>query len=426
MTTVVVREYARLTTDQITNTLDQATISPSAFDHLCQLSASFKSSGAALLIIENRQWLRLDNYVGVLETPCGTTIEILPKHIDSSDEDVRQSSRDLLVKMLTVALGLPIRTTDTANIQKFRHSLVEWVMSQFVLALDHTVKRGLRFDYHRVEETQKYLRGQLDINKQLRSFPGQQHIFNIRHDLFLVDRSENRLLKTALMRVCSKTKHPDTWQLSHKLAGLMHEVPDSRDIKYDFNQWKNDRLMAHYQTVKPLCELVLGEYMPIALQGLTRGISLLFPMEKLFERYVEVCLRKQLVAPFNLKSQSSSYSLCSHEGRGMFQLKPDLLVQKNKETVFILDTKWKRISADNVGNKYDLKETDFYQMFAYGHNYLKGSGHILLIYPMTSQFTNILNEFKYNNSLLRLWVTPFDLNNDRMHWPEDLDNIMFR
>jgi 5-methylcytosine-specific restriction enzyme subunit McrC len=419
MKPVVVREYARLTTDPVETTLDQATVSPSAFEWLCNLAAGFGRSGASLLQVENRRWLRLDSYVGIVETPCGTLLEILPKHTDGADDTTASSSRDLLVKMLSEFLDLPVRTTDKTDIQTFRHTLLEWVMKQFILSLDHLVKRGLRFDYRRVEEEQRYLRGQLEINKQMRQPPGREHIFNIRHDVFLADRPENRLLKSALIRVCRSTQQPDTWRLSHELVGLLAEIPDSKDIQSDFRQWRNDRLMAHYQPVRPWCELVLGQHMPLAMCGKTHGISLLFPMEKLFERYVESRLRKQLPASYILRKQATSHSLCVHKDNSMFQLRPDLLIQCGQQTCLVLDTKWKRISASDTENKYGLSQSDFYQMFAYGHKYLKGKGKMLLIYPLTKNLPNVLPSFDFSPDL-KLWVVPFDLENDAMHWPLEL------
>jgi len=144
-----------------------------------------------------------------------------------------------------------------------------------VLSLDHLIKRGLRFDYQRVEEEQRYLRGQLDVVKQMRQPPGRAHIFNIRHDLFLPDRPENRLLKSALMRVCRTTQQADTWRLSHELAGLLAEIPDSIDIQTTsaMAQCPSD---AHYQPVRPWCELILGQHMHWRCMGKTHGISLLF------------------------------------------------------------------------------------------------------------------------------------------------------
>jgi 5-methylcytosine-specific restriction enzyme subunit McrC len=422
MITVVVREYARLTTEPVEATLDQATITTEAFDWLCKLASGFSKGGATLLQIENRRWLKLDNFVGVVQTPCGTLLEILPKHTDQTGEEAATASRTLLIKMLEVALDLPVRSTDKTDIETFRHPLLEWVMKQFVLSLDHLVKRGLRFNYQRIEEEQRYLRGQLDVVKQMRQQPGRAHIFNIRHDLFLPDRPENRLLKTALMRVCKTTKQSNTWRLSHELAGLLAEIPDSKDIQNDFRQWRNDRLMAHYAPIHPWCELVLSQKMPLALRGKTQGISLLFPMEKLFERYVEIQLRKQLPVPYTLKYQASSKSLCSHKGEDMFQLRPDFLIMNGNYTVIVLDTKWKLISTNE--NKYGLSQADFYQLFAYGHKHLAGKGEMLLIYPQTDNFNEVLPKFEFSPDL-NLWVAPFDLENDKLHWPTEWEESIY-
>jgi 5-methylcytosine-specific restriction enzyme subunit McrC len=426
MKPIVVREYARLTTETVTKTLDQACISSTAFDWLCNLNASFSKAGASLLQIEGRRWLRLDSFVGVVETPCGTILEIIPKHSDDSSEEIALVSRKILCKMLTAALDLPVRTTDKTDLETFRHPLLEWVMKQFVLSLDHLIKRGLRFDYKRIEEEQRYLRGQLDINKQMRQAPGRAHIFNIRHDLFLSDRAENRLLKTALMRVCKTTQQADTWSLSHELAGRLAEIPDSIDIQSDFQQWGNSRLMAHYQPVRPWCELVLGQHMPLAVRGKTHGISLLFPMEKLFERYVEVQLRKELPASFTMKSQAHSEYLCTQNGKDIFQLRPDLLIKEGNVTRWVLDAKWKLISTSEVENKHGLSQGDFYQMYAYGQKYLCGKGEMLLIYPHISTFPIELREKPFHYSAdLKLWVTSYDLENEKMHWPSTWNKTVF-
>ena len=68
---VTVREYARLTTASIVeSTLDKAQISSSAFHWICQCSENLSASGAALVRIESRESLRLDNYVGVIPDLC--------------------------------------------------------------------------------------------------------------------------------------------------------------------------------------------------------------------------------------------------------------------------------------------------------------------------------------------------------------------
>lgn len=403
---ITVREYACLTTEPVVPSLDCAQVPPSAFDWLCELQASFSRRGAALLQLDGRRALKLDSYVGVIETPCGTRLEILPKH--TTQADCQQSARATLQRMLQTVLDLPARESGPASLRLFEDvPLSEWVMRQFLLGLDHLVKRGVRFDYQRVEEEQRFLRGQLNAVAQMRQPPGRQHHFQIRHDVFLADRAENRLLRLALERVCKCTQEAGNWRLAHELRSLLLEVPLSRDIRQDFRQWQNDRLMAHYQPLRPWCELILGEQSPLAISGDWRGISMLFPMEVLFERYVEVLLRRQLAPDSRLRAQLASHDLCRHRERGMFRLKPDLLLEHAGQR-WVLDTKWKLLDSAAVAEKYGLSQVDFYQMFAYGQKYLGGSGEMLLIYPRTERFTAPLPVFEFSSEL-RLRVVPFDL-----------------
>jgi len=409
--TVTVREYARLTTSCVnTPTLDVAQVSSSAFDWLCDLNATFTQAGAAIVQIQDRRWLKLDNYVGVLETPCGTRIEILPKHFEQGD--CIQQSRILLQRMIQRSLNLPTREVGSTALQRFDTPVTEWVMTHFLDALDHLIKRGLRYDYQRIDEEQTYLRGQLNTSRQLRQPLGRQHHFQIRHDYLLPDRPENRLLRSALDIVCKLTQDPVNWRLSHELRSLLHIVPTSHDTEQDLQRWRNDRLMAHYQPVKPWCELVLQQQTPLAIAGGWHGISLLFPMERLFEKYVAACLRDTLPSNATLKTQMTSEYLCSHREKRMFQLRPDLVIDTPNKR-WVLDTKWKRLNAKAQGAHYGLSQADFYQMFAYGQTYLRGNGDLILIYPRRTGFQEALPVFEFSPGL-RLWVVPFDLESGQL------------
>lgn len=408
MKSVVVREYARLTTATVSQpTLDEASVTESAFEWLCKESARLCKSGASLVQLDSRRWLRVDNYVGVIETPCGTRVEILPKCVDGADE-VKQARR-LLRTMLSRCLKLPARETGPASIQTFDAPLTEWVMREFLEALDHLVKRGVRFEYCSVQEQQRFLRGRLDVTRQVRQPAGRQHLFQIEHDVFDADRAENRLLRSALDRVCRITRDPTNWRLSHELASLLAQVPASTAIAQDFRRWRNDRLMAHYQPVRPWCSLILNEETPLSVLGDWQGASLLFPMERVFERYVESCLRRSLPDAAVLKPSASNKYLCTHKAESWFLLKPDFLID-HEASHWVLDTKWKRIDAAlaNSKDKYGLSQADFYQLFAYGQRYLGGRGTLLLVYPKTSDLSIPLEEFLYDEGL-RLWVVPFDL-----------------
>lgn len=406
---VVVREYARLTTGPVENpSLDRATVTKSAFDYLCRLAGQFRASGAQLLEVEGSQWLRLDNFVGILETPCGTTLEILPKHHDA--ESSEEASRALLARMIQAALDLPARQVGSADIALFRAPLSEWVRHQFLQALEHLVKRGMKFDYLRVEEEQRNLRGQLDVIRQLRQPPDRSHYFHTRHDVYSLDFPENRLIKAALGVVAKSTQVAANWRLSHELLQVLAEVPASRAHTQDFKAWRTGRLMAHYAQIQPWCQLVLGQHLPMALRDQWHGMSMLFPMEKLFERFVEAALRRALPKTARIKSQARETYLCQHNDAGFFQLRPDILVEHEGQRV-ILDAKWKRLNAGARAKKYGIAQSDFYQLFAYGHKYIPpGQEHkeLVLIYPKTETFGEPLPPFTFAPDMT-LWVLPFEL-----------------
>jgi len=418
---VVVREHARLTTGRIEgpDSLDVASIPESAFEWLCRESARLRTSGAPLVQLDDRRWLRLDNYVGVLESPCGTRIEILPKAFDGADDAPR--ARALLRRMLSRCLDINPRETGPASIQAFDGPLTEWVIRQFLDALDRVVKRGLRFAYRTVRDQQPYLRGRLDVGRQARQPAGRHHLFQIEHDVFDADRPENRLLRSALDRICRTTRESDNWRVSHELAVRLAEIPLSTNIAKDFRLWRDDRLLAQYRPVRPWCSLVLNEQSPLAFVGEWLGHSLLFPMERLFERYVEVCMRRTLRVDAKLRRTPSSRHLCEHRSESWFRLQPDFMIEQGNRQ-WVLDAKWKRVDSalGNSRDKYGLSQTDFYQLFAYGHHYLQGAGELFLIYPKTSMLSLPLPQFDYSGALT-LWVVPFDVEHGRVEgeWPLD-------
>ncbi|MFC4654011.1 McrC family protein [Rheinheimera marina] len=417
---VVVREYARLTFAELAeNTLDRAQITASAFRWLVELGQQFRANGLVLLELDNQQWLRLDNFVGVLESPCGQVIEILPKH--RSATNCIDSARRLLCKLICNALDIKSRDSSHASIERFDTALPEWLMRQFLQELDFLFKRGLRFEYQRIEEQQRFLRGRLDVQKQLRQAPGREHLFHIQHDVFSADRPENRLLKTALLKICVTTQDSENWRLAHELQSLLHDLPDSTDITDDFQRWQDSRLMAHYQAIKPWCEFVLNQHVPIAVQGDWRGLSLLFPMEKLFESYVAVELSRALAnlpgRGNELRPQLASHYLCSHLQNEIFRLEPDLslrLASSNQAYQrWILDTKWKLLYLDSRDKNYGMSQQDFYQMFAYGHKYLNGQGTLVLIYPAWDKFPANAEPLHFSfSSDLQLLALPYDLEDE--------------
>lgn len=427
MADFTVREYAFISTASEgcpQSSIDHAYVPESAFNALCTLASTFSQQGARLFEIAGRRKLKLDQYVGVIETPCGSRIEILPKHVELNginDQEIVPQERKLLQKMLSVSLHLPYREAGSASLNRFRQPLHEWIIQQFLISFEHLVQRGLRFDYNRVQEEQKFLRGQLQHVKYMRQPPAKKHIFPIEHAVYEVNRPENRLIRTALEIVCKKTKDAGNWKLAQELRLMTGEIPRSYDIKQDLRQWQSGRLLALYDEIKPWTELILGEYMPVSTSGDWRGMSLLFPMEKLFENFVAYHLRRNL-PDYKVSTQHATEHICQHQESKIFKLKPDIFIERSNAKNIVIDTKWKLIDQTDRSGRYGLKDSDIQQMFAYSHFYLAHESEVILVYPYREdKFDRPLADFCFNKtqSKATLRILPFNLDS-----PSNFKNLL--
>lgn len=201
-------------------------------------------------------------------------VEILPKYTEA-DESV-EDARRLLVSMVIEALRLKPRQGTMSEISTFKLPLPEWLASRFLQEASDLVRRGLRQNYRRVGAREVFLRGSLDVARQIRSGPASAHLLYFQHDLFSFDRPENRLIRSAIELILRSTRSSDNWRPARELSTTMAEIPESTDLRFDFGQWSGDRLMADYATIKTLCELILMRRTPFAIAGLHHGLSMLF------------------------------------------------------------------------------------------------------------------------------------------------------
>lgn len=412
---VTVREFALLINDGNNHSIDCHSIPKSAFEWLLANGVS-KSEGQRELIKVKRHGtsvaLQVINFVGVLETPCKTRIEILPK--TSTDTCDPVSARKILLKMLARVEKLKLEEFQQSQLQLLKQPLYELLITHFLTAVSKLVRQGIRNEYQRIERESPYLKGQLQVAKQLRQRPGRQHHFHVAHDIYNANRAENRLLHSSLKQVLKWSTSSANQRLACELLCVFNEIELSTNHVLDFRLWKDDRGLAHYRPLKPWCELILSYQSPVAMVGKHNGLSFLFPMEQLFERYVAKQLQRQLPPEFKLKQQASSHCLTHHNGNDWFRLKPDIVIYDKSRIVTVMDTKWKLLDAslNTTKDKYNLNQADMYQLYAYGEKYLNGQGDLYLIYPKHVGFTEALALFEFKPELT-LYVVPYDLETDQ-------------
>ncbi len=362
--------------------------------------------------------LRIKNFVGVISAKDGTQIEILPKTSEEElDKNQLEESRDLIWRMLNVVQKLNwIETTD-AKLKTRKQPLYESLIQRFLLTVRHIVRRGIRFDYHRVKAHEPFLKGQLQTAKQFNEPPHKQHLFHIEYDEYSANRAENRLIHSALIQALKWAKTNANKKLARELLLFFDCVPESQNIDHDlkkFRSAKQDRSMYYYQNTLPWLQLILNKQNPFALKDKNAGISFLFPMEVLFEKYVAKILAKRLPKEFQLTEQKPMKYLAASGDKKVFQMKPDIVISKGNNPIAILDTKWKLIDEnktyenDKIDEKKGISQSDMYQLFAYGKKY--DVQKLALIYPQWSGFKKSF-KFEFDENL-HLRIVPFSLDNE--------------
>lgn len=426
---ITVTEYAELqsyqktvVTDKAANTViasRRAYISQETLDWIVdkyQAPHTDETEQIPVLDDVRRNSFKLGAYVGYIQSPFNDEqIQILPK-IELGDSQI-EKSKLILRNILSEVYDIRPKQISEADLEQTDLPLHEWIIQRFLQELEQLIHHGLKRDYDLIQDEQPYLKGRLLVQQQINHGVGKDHLFEIEYDEFLFNGIENRLIKTALIYVLEMTRNDHSIAIGHDFTELMHEIPTCHDPVESLGQWREGKLFSQYEDIKPWCELLLLNINPSFQNGERRGMSLLFSMPQLFEKYVAKKLQTQLKPCHRLQIQPSRQTLVSHTPKNRtlqnwFALEPDLAVYKGGDCQVILDTKWKFIHQEkaNSTEKYGISQADLYQMHAYGNKYLGQKGQLILIYPKHQKFTVHLPHFNYSDEL-SLYVLPFDLEN---------------
>ena len=341
--------------------------------------------------------LQAQNYVGLIQTKDGTTIEILPKIKNATTE----KSKDILIKMLKTLKNSPFKNLSVANLKSSKIPLFEIFISMFLEELTVLVRNGIKSDYISKEENLKFLKGKLKISEQIKYNTIHKERFFVQYEEFISNRVENRLIKTTLQFLYNKSKLNKNQQRIREFLFVFDEIEISHNIKTDFSKIKLNRQMKDYQQVLLWCKTFLFENSFSPYKGNDIAFALLFDMNLLFESFVYSYLKKSSNFQ-DIKSQDRTHHLAYENGIGRFRLKPDIVINGGK---IIADTKWKILSEDKAYN--GVLQDDMYQLYAYGTKY-DNCEKIYLIYPFDELI--IKNSYNYfKNKELKLDILFFDV-----------------
>lgn len=361
------------------------------------------------------KFIQARNYVGVLQTKSGLTIEILPKIADKNDTDKVNNLKDAFLKMLKSLKNFPSKSSNLANLKTQNLPLLETFISMFLCELEALVKKGIKSDYVALEDNLKFLKGKLNINEQIKRNSIHKERFYVEYSEFLSDIKINQIIKTTLKFLYKKSNVSKNQQKIRELLFIFDDVSTCSDYKNFFTNYAVNRQVKHYEQALLWCKIFLLGDSFTPHKGDDLAIALLFDMNTLFESYVGNFIKKKL--PDVILQHRRKYLI--EEPIRDFGLEPDIFL----EGKFIADTKWKIIRQDNNEGeqKNKISQADLYQLYAYGKKYELDK--LYLIYPKIDGAKQEPMNFKYDDKM-QLEILYFDLENDKLIPSNRLSTIL--
>lgn len=390
-----------------------------------------------------RRYIRTGRFVGTIQTKDGQVIEILPKIYKSSgkQEEDKETCRKVFLNMLRHFSDTKAKTFQNIGLDTRKNfPILEVYISNYIAAVEELVLGGLKKNYSRVSENQRFLKGKLDIPRHISKNIADKSRFAIQFNKYIEDIPQNRIVVSTLMRLYEVSHSTTNKARISALLGLLSDIPSSSNVENDLKlSLSTNRLFSAYEMlIKWSSQFLLNKGFT-NFSGTCVNQSLLFQAERLFENFVAFLFKKYAptykpLLDLTADAQNTRYCLVDRhtDGKGMFRLRPDIVVETNKDNphyeCIIIDTKWKAIDENSPNRNYLIDMKDMYQLYAYGQKYRQGEtprvGHdvipkLILLYPYSEKFTKQLPEFVYEDILdrygLSLMVVPFDLTNSRSY-----------
>lgn len=343
---------------------------------------------ATNILIDRRDRLVARQMVGMVAAK-GCSLEILPK-VDPDEPDSKDVAavRHRLVRMLDVALGLKLDLGRSAAIDRQKHTLLEILIRAFADKLLAEVRRGLPRQYLHCEDDLPALRGRLDVIRQFTRNAVRPDRLACRFDQLDVDTPLMRIMAAAVIYLGRFTRSLDT---RHKLDELRFTLADIPQVPVNRLPWKQvriDRTNRRWESLFRLARLLLQRDWQATHHSARapEGLTLLFPMNDLFEKYIAALLRKALTNSGVEVVDQGGHRACLgaytgqhlHSG-DVFRTKPDIILRRDDDILAIIDTKWKKLSRNPLDPKHGVSQSDVYQLMAYARLY--PTRELMLLYP---------------------------------------------
>lgn len=321
------------------------------------------------------------NYVGIIQMKNNYQIQVLPK-IDFANGE-KDETKQVFMKMLRSMKDFPSKVFTKANQKMDRMNLYEIFINMYLQEVRKLVKHGIKSSYVGQEDNLTVYKGKLLVNEHIKQNIAHRERFYVGFDEYQVNRVENRLVKSTLLKLQKITGSAENSKEIRQLLTAFELVEPSTNYDKDFTKVVIDRNTKDYEMLMKWSKVFLKNKSFTTFSGTESARALMFPMEKVFEAYVAKFMNKVFYrVGWKVSAQDKGHYLfntLNGEKHKKFALKPDLVVTRDDGSVIILDTKWKSLVNDK-GSNYGISQADMYQMYAYSKKY--GTSEIWLLYPV--------------------------------------------
>lgn len=348
-----------------------------------------------------RNGVQANQYVGVLQTKSGLTIEILPKisRTHPNDEQVRE----LFIRMLRTAKRIDGKNFGQANLSTHKKPILELFIAMFIAEVDSILKRGLKSSYITKQSNETFLKGKLLLQQQIQHNAINKAKFYTEFDEFEVDGAENQLIKTTLSYLLGVSHDPRNQRLMREQLVYFEKVQVTFQPQIAFQKVSIKRQFHYYEQALKWAEIFLKQKSFTSFKGSSLAFALLFPMDKIFEAYIANKMKKAL-PHLKVETQEQRYFLFDGDdkSKSSYRLRPDIVIRSalESEQVVIVDTKWKLLKADGPS------QGDLYQMYAYFtrySHYSESLAKVILLYPKSDDYKETtFKSLDFSNNELKI------------------------
>lgn len=299
---------------------------------------------------DGEAYLHTTAHVGVVSLPDGPTVRIEPK-----------TSVDNVLRILRYAYGSDLSVLETPESLQGNGWFVDSVAAVFLDELDDVLTKGLEKSYIQTDDTERFLRGQLDAHRQLQRSPVAPTSFECTYEDLTHDTPLNRVILRATKQlarlVADDQLAADLYERSQRLE---ERVSDKQVSPAVAEQLELDRLNEHYASILEIAKQVLRHsFVSDLARGRRSSFSLLVNINSVFEKLVEQAAEEVARSRdgWSVEAQAGIDSLL--QGKPTVEMYPDVVVREEGQPLVVADAKWKT-SRQNA---------DLYQALAYQSAY---------------------------------------------------------